>query len=99
MTRVLALRHGQEDIPCPTHALTAYQFAVARGDEWIRVEKPGHVCDFNVAALGAAMRAHPLETPHSIVWAPLAEHQRLGSTFDTHSPHWRGATFTPRVGG
>ena len=91
LTLVDARRPEQAEIPCHLHALTAYRFAVARHDEWIRVDKPGHACDFSVAALREQMRAHPEAVPHGIVNAGREEHLRLGTTFDLWSRNWPGA--------
>lgn len=82
----------QRDVPCHVHALTAYRFARQRGDEWIRVDKPGHACDFMVAALREQMNANPLAVPTCIVNAPRSEHLRLGTMFEPLTRVWQGAS-------
>lgn len=95
---IVDARHGgQEDVPCHVHAMSVYRFARDRGDEWIRVDKPGHACDFMVAALREQMNANPRAVPTCIVNAPVAEHLRLGGVFDTFTPRWQGASFTAPV--
>lgn len=95
-----AMRRDQQHVPCHLHAQMALRLALAHGKDWIRVAKPGHSCDFAVAALREQMRRDPWGTPRNLVNAPLAEHLRLGATLDIHHPNWRGASLQPlRHGG
>ncbi len=93
-----ARRTGQDAIPCHIHAMTALQFAVARGDEWITVRKPGHTCEYNVVALRAHMNAHPAAVPRCLVKASPAEHRALGSWLDPFTRNWPGADFAAPFG-
>ena len=85
----------QHAIPCHMHALSVLRRAQRAGLEWIRVEKPGHHCDFLVAALVEQMRTRPLEVPSCIVNMHPAEQERLGARFEPRSSIWPGAALHP----
>lgn len=85
----------QEHIPCHTHALTALRQAQKHGLEWIRVEKPGHVCQFMVAALVAQMKADPRRVPYCLVNVSPREQAQRGASYETRRQLWPGRDPSP----
>lgn len=89
-TLILRADQGQEQhhIPCHVHALSVLRRARAAGMEWIRVEKPGHACDFMVAALVQQVRENPLTTPKCLVHMSAAQQDALGAHVEERRPVW-----------
>ena len=82
---------GQQDIPDLYHAMSHYRLAVARGDDTIRVDKPGHTADFRVSELRTFLNRDPRWAPRCIIDLPMIERERLGSTHETLTRNWLGA--------
>lgn len=93
-----ARRRGQDAIPCHLHAQMVLRQATRERREWILVDKPGHRCDFMVAALRAQMNADPQAVPQCVVNASPFERRSLGETSELHTRNWPGATLVVPFG-
>lgn len=87
----------QDKIPCQYHALMHLKTARAHGLGWIRVEKPGHTCEFMVAALEQHVRDGTIEAPKCLVNLRQADHERFGGTFEPLTRRWSGASLVRAV--
>jgi hypothetical protein len=93
-----ARRLGQDEIPCHLHAMMALNQAKRDGQDWIRVDKPGHACDFMVAALREQMNANPQAVPRCLVTASPLERRDLGEWSEPHTRNWLGANLIAPFG-
>ena len=94
-TLILRADTGQEQqhIPCHLHALSVLREARAQKMEWIRVEKPGHHCDFMVAALIEQARQNPAGTPKCLTSLTRADQEPFGTSYERRTIVWPGAAF------
>lgn len=72
-------------------AATALRLAREGGHDWIRVDKPGHHCDFMVAALEQELQRNPLAVPRAIVNVPRRTHEFYGARIEVLNRNWPGA--------
>ena len=87
----------QDKIPCHLHALSCLRQARTEGMDWIRVEKPGHHCDFMVAALVDQVRRDPRSTPKCLINLTRGETERLGTWSESRTPNWPGVDLARRL--
>ena len=87
----------QHNISCYFHALSVLQEARAQGFDWIRVEKPGHACEFMVAALVEQVRTNPRSAPKCLVNLSRPETERLGTWYEPRTHNWPGADLSRRL--
>lgn len=80
----------QAQVPCHLHALSCLREAQVQGMEWIRVEKPGHHCDFMVAALVEQVRRDPRATPKCLINLTRREQESLGTWYEPRTQNWPG---------
>jgi hypothetical protein len=80
--------------PCLMAALSSLPAAQEKQMEIIRVQKPGHTCDFMVASLAAHVeraKYHRGEIqPPKTIMGGIKEHEAMGATFDVHAKNWPG---------
>lgn len=87
----------QQRVPCHLHALSVLKHARQGGYEWIRVEKPGHRCDFMVAALIEQAKRDPAAAPKCLVNLSRPESESLGTRYEPRTPVWPGAALGRRL--
>lgn len=93
---VVATQHEQQHVECFVHALSHFRVARERGLATIRVEKPGHSCEYPIAALIDWIERRPRSAPRALITLTQAEQATLGTTYDTWDRNWPGAVL---VGG
>lgn len=87
----------QHKVSCHVHALSVLTEARTQGVEWIRVEKPGHACEFMVAALVEQTRKDPRATPKCLVNLTRRETESLGTWYESRTQSWPGARLERRL--
>ena len=87
----------QHKVSCHFHALSVLKHARESGFDWIRVEKPGHRCEFMVAALVEQVRQDPRATPKCLVNLSRRETESLGTWYEPRAQNWPGARLERRL--
>ena len=87
-----------ERFDCLWAAAHSVRAATQKGCDRIRVEKPGHVCEYAVDALRTYLRRH--HPKDSLVRAGTVDgHRRMGNTFERRLQVWPGlASFADSAG-
>lgn len=85
--------------PCLMAALSSLPAAQEKKMEIIRVQKPGHTCDFMVPALEklvARARYHMGEIqPPKTIMGGVKKHESWGNVIEPRIPVWPGLTVQP----
>ena len=89
MARVLTVVGVPVGFPCYMAALHSLPAAVEKHAEEIRIDKPGHVCDFTVSALREELKSKvPARGRGLCDLGTVRSMELMGSTFDEHEKNW-----------
>ena len=90
--KTLIVRDAPRDFPCLMAALCAYPVAQEQRMDWVRVDKPGHVCDFTVPNLAALIQQAQQNPggfqPPRVAMGGTKKHEAWGNIIEPRRQVW-----------
>ena len=85
----LILLDCEERFPCSAYAIHALKVATESHKRWIRVQKQGHACQYDVHELVTYCREHKGSIPKALIYT-RREHEAAGGHLEARVPVWPG---------
>lgn len=85
----LILLDCEQEFPCSAYAIHALKVAVEHRKRWVRVEKRGHACQYDVNELVEYCERNAGTIPKALVYS-RREHEAAGGHLESRVPVWPG---------
>lgn len=86
----VVVKPDSQTFPCQMMACHVLRSAEEARKEWIRVEKPGHTCEFAVARLRRFVDTEMTGQKSLVRAGTMASHRAFGNAFEERLQTWPG---------